>query len=417
MILINPFIIYDLGFQYSVITTYGIIYSSDTLATGNYFFKLFKISFIAFMFSFPITWYNFYEVNLLSVINNIIIVPIVSLIIYPLSLISFIFPIFYSIFDVMIDLLELLNIILSKIGFLRVVIPKLSFLLLIIVYLLIVFAKKLRIFYILLILIVMSCKFVVFLNHKAEVYYLDVGQGDCALIIYPYRKRIVMIDTGGSVNFKKEEWMLRNKNYNISDNVITFLKSLGITNIDLLILSHGDQDHVGETLNILKHINIKNIWFNYGDLNSNEMNIIKSGINFFQSNLHMDISNLNLTMYNDENDDSQITYFSIYSYSFLFLGDISKRVELEQLNDIKNVTFLKIAHHGSKTSSNYETLERINPYISVISAGRNNRYNHPSSETIDTLNSLSLDYYSTQVHGTLKLSLGLTSFTITTYPP
>ena len=417
LILLDPFIIYNLGFQYSVMTTFGIIHNTDYLNKGNYFMKLLKVSIIAFLYSIPISWLNFYEVNLFSVFINLIIVPIVSYIIYPLALITFIMPIFYNLFLITINILEILNRFFGNINIFYLILPKVSLIVIILFYMFLIMAKTKKSYWIFILLIVCIFKLKPLFNSSAEIYYFDVGQGSSSLIIYPYQKFIVMIDTGGVITYKKEEWMIKNKEYQLSDNIVTFLKSKGINKLDLLILSHGDQDHVGETQNIMKNITVKKLWLNMNELNNNEIDIVNSGIDYIQSNCYKNILNLNEGNYTNENDNSQITYLEVYNYKLLFMGDVSKTVEKDHMNKFGKVNFLLLGHHGSKTSSDYDFLKAVNPEISIITSGRNNRYNHPSIETIESLEKLNLDYYNTQDSGTIFIKINSKAHTIIEYKP
>ena len=96
---------------------------------------------------------------------------------------------------------------------------------------------------------------------------------------------------------------------------------------------------------------------------------------------------LNTILYDNENDNSLITFMSIYSTSILSLGDASSKVEDELLNNynLNNIDIFKLSHHGSKTSSSKFFIESINPKYAVISVGENNRYGHPSDSVLDNL--------------------------------
>ena len=108
LILINPFIIYDLGFIYSFTVCGGIIYYSDKI-TGNYFIKMFKLSLISFLFSLPISACINYEVNVTSVLINMIFVPWISVIVFPLSIITFIFPFLNPLLSITLNITDFLN--------------------------------------------------------------------------------------------------------------------------------------------------------------------------------------------------------------------------------------------------------------------------------------------------------------------
>ena len=108
LLLINPFYVFDLGFIYSFMTAFGLIIFNKKIQ-GGYIKKIMLVSTIAFMFSLPITLYNFYEFNLLTILNNIIIVPFVSIGLFPLALITFIFPFLDILLVYGIKILEFIN--------------------------------------------------------------------------------------------------------------------------------------------------------------------------------------------------------------------------------------------------------------------------------------------------------------------
>ena len=119
---------------------------------------------------------------------------------------------------------------------------------------------------------------------------------------------------------------------------------------------------------------------------------------------NMVLKYLNYDVYDNENDNSLLTYMNIYNSSILSLGDASSKVEDSLINKYKlsNIDIFKLSHHGSKTSSSYHFLNSIKPNIAVISSGRNNKFKHPSKETIDTLNKLSINYLNTQNEGSIE---------------
>lgn len=256
ILFINPFLIYDLGFIYSFIVCFGIFYYSDFIK-GNYVVKLFKLSLVTFLFSMPITIMVNYEVNLSSIFINMLFVPWISLIVYPLSLISFIIPILNPLFGFTINITNNMNMLFSKIS-LIINIPKLSIILIILFYLVLLVRKKKL--YICLFLILIFGKVIVLFDKNYYVYFFDIGQGDASVLVSPHQKEVLMIDTGGKITYEKEEWQKSNKTYNISDGVIKFLKSRGITKLDYLIITHGDQDHAGDALNIIKKLNVKKLF-------------------------------------------------------------------------------------------------------------------------------------------------------------
>ena len=386
-------IIYDIGFIYSICTVGGIILCNNYINHDNKLISSFRLSVVAFIFSLPISLSSFYEVNLLSIIYNMIFVPYVSIIVYPLSLISFIIPGLSFIFSLSVKLLEVCSSYLSTIRYFSIYLD-FNMLEIIIYYLVTIFMfyKNEYRLSILLILIVIIDIMIPYLDCNGYVYFFDVGQGDSSLVISPYREDIILIDTGGSLN------------YHVSDNVISFMKSIGIRSIDLLILSHGDSDHALEVDNIFKDINIKCLNTNLGDFNELEINAMKLIDTCLYDPKNMVLKYLNYDVYDNENDNSLLTYMNIYNTSILSLGDASSKVEDSLINKYKlsNIDIFKLSHHGSKTSSSYYFLNSIKPNIAVISSGRNNKFKHPSKETIDTLNKLSINYLNTQNEGSIE---------------
>lgn len=408
LIIINPFILFDLGAQYSLITSFGLILFSKKLIYKNYFKSLFMVSLIAFFFSLPITAINFYEVNIFSIINNLVFVPLITFIIYPLSLLILFVPFLEPILNFLINILEYLANLFSKFSF-NFLIPKINFVFWIIYYSLLLiyykFNKKMTIvvIFILLVLNQYKNKF----SNNYYIYYLDVGQGDSSILISPKFKEVIMIDTGGKMNYIQESWQDKRKKTAYSNNTIMFLKSLGINKIDLLIISHGDEDHAGETLNIAKNIKIKNVLLNNYDNNLEK--VIRNNLKVISkyNSICFNFQIFNEKNKNDENKDSLIAYFNIKGYKFIFMGDASKeeeRILLKKYNFLE-VTIIKLGHHGSKTSSDIEFLKAISPKIAIISSGRNNRFNHPHYKTLETLNNLNITYYNTEQNGTILFKI------------
>ena len=408
LIITNPFIIYNLGFIYSAITSYGLIISSKYLKSDNYLISLLKVSLIAFLFSLPITVQNFYEINLLTVFNNLIFVPLISIIIYPFSLLVFILPFLEPILIILLNITENLAIFLSSLA-INLVIPKNNWLVILLYYLMIhLFLINYKYIFIAVILILSPLLLVKF-NNNYEVYFLDVNQGDAILIRSPYNQENIMIDVGGKLKFKIDDWAKRKNEFNISDNIITFFKSLGIIKIDCLVGTHGDEDHLGEALNIISKFSLNEVMLNKGKINKLEQNIINTGVKTTSKceSKYLNIKYLETTLANNENDNSIISLVNISNYNFLLMGDASKKQELEIIKkyNLPKIDILKLGHHGSKTSSDEFFLKTINPNYSIISAGRNNRFNHPSKEVLEILNNNNLKYLSTQSHGTIKISV------------
>ncbi len=425
LVIINPFYIYDLGFIYSFLTSFGLMLFSKKI-TGNYFQKLFFVSFIAFVFSLPVTIANFYEFNLLTILNNIIIVPLVSLILFPASLIVFILPFLEPILSLGFQILEYLNLFLNALS-INIVVPKVNFAFYLFYYLIIYLIYKYSYKFTLgLILLLFICKLTPKLDSNIYAYFLDVGQGDSTLLISKYQRDVILIDTGGSIEYEKEGWQIRNKNFNLADNTITFLKSLGIDTIDIFIGSHGDADHIGEALHLVKNFKVKKVIFNCGAINKLEQNLIKildkKGIKRDNCIQELNLNDnklyfLNTKEYDNENDNSNVLYTELSNYKFLIMGDASINKEKDILNkyNISNIDVLKVGHHGSKTSSSKAFIETIKPKYSIISVGRTNRYGHPHQEVLDNLKDFKI--YRTDIDGSIMFKIKNNKFEIKNWAP
>lgn len=202
---------------------------------------------------------------------------------------------------------------------------------------------------------------------------LDVGQGDSFLLRSGFKT--VLIDTG-----KPDDY----------NTVITYLKSQNIYTLDALYLSHGDSDHDGEYDDIRSMINVKRV--------CRYINGEKAKYGVFQFITYSNEKAI------DDNNRSMVIFVKIYNQTYLFTGDIEKEGEDFIMGyDIKNITYLKISHHGSSTSSNNYFLEKMNPEVSLISVGLNNRYGHPNSEVIKRLDGIKSFIYRSDINGTVSI--------------
>lgn len=400
-LLINPFIIYDLGYIYSYTITFFLVLSSSTLKKKNKINKIIYISFLSFLVSIPITIYNSFEINIISILLNIILVPIISIIILPLTILTYIFPILDSILYLFANTLETISLFISKINITKIIFPKPSLLIIVLYYIIFLLSYQNKKYFYLNIILLIIIYISPYLNSNFEVVMFEVGEADCHLIKYPYNKNTILIDTG------KNEYKIKNE-------VIPYLKSIGIKKIDYLIITHGDEDHIGGSITLINNFQVKNVILNKETFTDLEKELIKNlnkkkipyQININKINLsNHTIYLLNNTKYNNENDNSIITYFTYQKYKFLYMGDASINTEdnlLENYN-LNNISILKVGHHGSNTSSSKDFISQINPSISLISVGKNNIYHHPNKEVINNLSKSRI--YRTDINNMVKLTI------------
>ena len=408
-LLVNPYYIYDIGYLYSYSISFALIKTLNNIQSNNYFKTLFKTSILSLLISLPITLYNFYEINILSIIYNLIFIPLVSLIIFPLSLIVVIIKPLLPIYNCLVNILELLSLSLSKITIGKLIFKRLPIYIYIIYFIiLIVYLYKPKKLIISIFFILLSIHYFIPYFDSNYLKIVDVGQGDSSLI--HYNKKNILIDTGGITSY------YRNTDGLVFNNTLSPLfKSSGIKRINYLILTHGDYDHVGEAINIVKNFKVDKVIFNCGEYNYLEKELIKvlnkKRINYYTciNELKLDDNKLYFLQtkdFNDENDNSNVIYMELNSYKFLFMGDASVTTEKEILKDydLPKIDVLKVGHHGSKTSSSEEFIDTIDPKYSIISVGKDNKFGHPNKEVLENLKESKI--YRTDKKGTITFRLG-----------
>lgn len=416
LVFLNPYLIYNVGFIFSIVITFFIILSSSLLTQKNYVKKTFFMSVICFLASIPILAFSFFKINLLSVIYNVIFVPLISFLYFPLAMVTFIFPIFDEAYYYLTNILEWLVLNLYKIKLLTLIVSKPNIIIIILYYVLLFLSikknKKFIIFFLIILIINVNSRF--FINNP-EITFLDVGQGDSIVFILPYGKAF-LIDTGGV--YKNEGAIVNNK-------TIPYLNSRGISKLEMVILSHGDYDHMADSIDLINNFKVEEVIFNNDSYNELEKRLIKKleekNIKYYKNVKDLNINNFNLYFlntkrYDNENDNSNVIYFDYNNYKFLFMGDAGKTKEKDILKkyNLNNIDFLKVAHHGSDTSSSKEFINQINTKYSVISVGKNNRYNHPKQSVLDILSKSKI--YRTDLNGSIMLRLNH-KLKIRTYAP
>jgi competence protein ComEC len=243
--------------------------------------------------------------------------------------------------------------------------------------------------------------------NNLEVVFFNVGQGDSIFIETPQGYQ-VLLDGGPDSTVLKE----LEKEMPLFDRTI-----------DLIILSHPDSDHIIGLLEVLKRYEVGHILWTGIEKDSSEVEewnslLEKEGAEIFiaKENLRISFGDSDLDIlypFNsleneiiDNVNNSSIVFKLIYgNTSFLFVGDIYKEIEAEVLSKKINVNadILKIAHHGSKTSTSEDFLIAVSPNAAVISCGEDNSYGHPHSEVLDLLNKYGINIFRTDLKGTIKL--------------
>ena len=428
ILFIDPFYLFDIGFQFSYLISGTLIMMRWKIGVIKSKLKRsFYVSVVCFLVSFPICIYNFYGTNFMSVLFNLFYIPFVSIIVFPLSLITFVFPFLDSVLYYSIFVMERISLFISSINFGYIIFPKVNFGVYFIYYIFI-FLSFWKIEFVLLFLVMLLIhKGYIYFDSNLYVYYLDVGQGDSALIRLPNNSGNIVIDTGGKISYEMEKWREKRSKYSIvKSSTIPFLKSFGIKKLDYLILSHGDYDHTGEAINLVNNFKVEKVIFNCGLYNDLENELIevldKKKIKYYSCIKELNIDNnkfhfLQTKEYDNENENSNVIYTELNGYKFMFMGDagVEKEKDILDKYNISNVDVLKVGHHGSKTSSSKSFINEINPKNSIISVGKNNRYGHPNKEVLNNLKGSKI--YRTDQDGSIMFNIKNNKLKIETCSP
>lgn len=435
MLVIQPNMLFNIGFQLSFAVTFAIMMSF--LIFQKYPQKLMQllvVSIVCQLSALPILLYHFYEVSVLGVLLNVLFVPIYSSILLPFSILSLLTHIVLPpVGDLLIIWLDKMFQIcnhfanaVSSMPLASICFGKPDFLIILILSVAIIgfFIKwestslmESKLWLYTLMFTLLFQYHVQKLNPYGEVVFIDVGQGDAILIKLPFNRGNYLIDTGGNVVFPIEEWKKKRKTFNTGEDVIVpLLKSKGIHHLDKLILTHADADHTGSASEVIQNFQVKEVVIG---TDSEEFYRDKDSI---QSALSKNIPIKRVkkgdlwtvddaTFYilhpyqksEDANDSSIVIFAKIGGLTWLFTGDASESVEQELIKEFPKlrVDILKVGHHGSKTSSSKDFLEHIQPKVAVISVGKDNRYGHPHHQVLEEMEKLETSILRTDMEGAL----------------
>ena len=190
------------------------------------------------------------------------------------------------------------------------------------------------------------------------------------------------------------------------------------------MLSHGDYDHMGEAINLVENFKVEKVIFNCGPYNDLENELIevldKKKIKYYSYIKELNVDNnklhfLQTKEYDNENENSNVIYTKLNGYRFMFMGDagVEKEKDILEKYNVSKIDVLKIGHHGSKTSSDKNFIDEMNPKYSVISVVKNNRYGHPNKEVLNNLDNSKI--YRTDINGEIKIKIKRNNFNIKTY--
>lgn len=263
-----------------------------------------------------------------------------------------------------------------------------------------------------------------------EVTVLDVGQGDSLYVSFP-GGRTMLIDGGGELGNFHQGGM--RSGIDVGEEVVSpYLWSRGLKRIDVVTLTHAHEDHLGGIPAVLENFHVGELWVGRDVESAAYQNIlalaaargvrivhVKDGSTFARG----EVSGTILWPENTseervaKNDDSVVIRLTDGSRSLLLPGDIERVSERQILADDPPVTadFLKVAHHGSRTSTTDAFLAAVRPNFAAISAGRDNSFGHPSPEIVEKLKSAGVRVYRTDRDGAITVTTDGQALTVTTF--
>ena len=261
-----------------------------------------------------------------------------------------------------------------------------------------------------------------------ELVMVDVGQGDSILLLAPGWNQATLIDTGGLSDFKqKEAWRHRKKKDQGITTVVPALQAEGLSELSQVMLSHGDEDHVGNLKTIAKQLTIRQLIIGKGMEKIPLMQEMKKRYPTIQWRLVLAGNEWKWnettwkvlwpkSLSHAENEDSILALVTVMKQTILLTGDASEKVEEAVVKDNPHLQFsiLKAGHHGSRTSSGEALLKLVQPRFAFISCGKHNHYGHPSPETLARLEATGAIIFRTDQDGQIRLRFSREKLEVTT---
>lgn len=433
MLCYRPMWVLDVGFQLSFASTAGLIYlfpSTKALLTRymqKYVADALAVTLAAQLAVLPLLVHYFHQLSISSLAANLIVVPVVEFIVL-LTITGLFLSFIVKPFGII--LLMFASLLLAPAlsvtnwiavwPFASVNIAHTPFITALIYYLFLIclfrfwplanlteYERK--------IVIALTCLAILlpgltmhFARQPFTAYFIDVGQGDAALIITA-EKKTILVDTGG----------LRG-NFDTGERIILpFLRYLGINKLDVLALSHGHHDHAGGAAAVARSLPIGCILLPTeepsGDVSAllnfvkdkSKIKYLNSGQQYNLGSCKIDIIEAAPALSPEEkhnaNESSAIMKITDNGKSIVFTGDATEEEEIAAATAPIKADVLKISHHGSKTSSAFEFLQAVQPGLAVISVGADNKFGHPAPETLEKLQAIDAKVLRTDHAGNIKV--------------
>ena len=478
ILLYNPFLISNIGLQFSYLGTIGIIifnknvlkvlksikirnrkwkyrFNRKAILLSNKIKEILSVTISAQLVIFPVMIYHFNLFGTYFLLSNLLISVIIGPVIILstfIIILSFVFFRLAKIGSFMLEILIQILITISNLSILpfsKIYFPTPNIIIIIFYYISIIIfnyiynlynSKKLNTTQIRIRNLIALLKYKIFLNkkkclqvisicilvlitftwipEKLNIYFIDVGQGDSTFIVTPKNKTI-LIDGGGSSS----------NEYDVGEStLLPYILDRGYKKIDYIFISHFDQDHVGGILTILQELKVgKVIISKQGEDSENyqkflklvkekkiKVVIVEKGDRIkIENNLYVDILWPDNTLIKENilNNNSIVMKMYYNDFSILLTGDIEEIAEKKILETYRGkeknlkADVLKVAHHGSKTSTIEGIVDVIKPKISLIGVGKKNNFGHPNEIILNRLKDYGAKIYRTDLDGEVSIEV------------
>ncbi len=438
MLFYDPYVLFDIGFQFSFVGSFSLLLSSSRLLTNeNGIVKnSIYLSVISQLTSTPILLYHFGYVSPYSILLNMIYVPFLSLFVLPACIVILVcllcLPIvsqwLASLLSLCIHVSNVMLQMCEALPFARLTFGQTQSFLVALYCISVVTVllswegliwRKYRLLFLLSFFILSTCHYAFpYVNANGSVTYIDVGQGDAILIRLPYNQGTYLIDTGGTLPVKKEEWQQKKHEFSVGhDILVPFLQKEGVRMIDKLIVTHGDMDHMGAVQEVMQSIAVKEVVLG----KKIKFSLLEQQIQQLAAQKNVPIRIVEKgdswkageTVFSvlspegeekEDNNQSIVLWAKIGGLTWLFTGDLEEVGEKRfiQWYPELHADVLKVGHHGSKTSSSGQFLDTIQPKKAIISVGEKNRYGHPYIEVLERLTERGIEVWRTDEQGAIS---------------